>query len=390
MTDISPVEETTASNTERTNFSSRFLALFGKGGESTKKQERVIPAWQEKAIEGVSRKDHWAISEVRSFFQKNGADHQRWYYAGANADIVPAIIAPAKTEHWWVDPSYDGSHRFHRESLSIELVQPFVKLGAEVQTASSWEEAWRNKRQVITVSSKTVIKLIGGLTQDESTVPETIDVIYTNSFSPLPGPEALMALKRGGFFLVANDNPEINQVKLHTSEKSLTDFGFQEAASIDVSKLSFPSIGKIRATSDGKAITFQIYRKTRDFTPEEIDLLQFDSCLYRVTKGEFYDFVLRYKPDEYSPEDKAILEESLRAAIKRYFSRINHSQSTNTVLLEETKAKAATYFETDEEIPEIIRKDSLFPHRNEDQIRQFCLRAKAIYQEVKKESNTET
>lgn len=390
MTDIGPVEETTTSKAERTKFSSRILAFLGKGENSAKKQEKVISAWQEKAIEGMSKKDQRAISEVRSFFQKNGGDHQRWYYAGANADIVPAIIAPAKTEHWWVDPAYDGSHRFHRESLSTELVQPFVKIGAEVQTVSSWEEAWQNKRQIITVNGETVIRLVGELTQDESAVPETMDVIYTNSYSPLPGPEALMALKRGRFFLVANDNLNINQVKLHTSEKSLTDLGFQETASIGIDKLSFPNIGEIRATSEGKTITFQIYKKTRDFTPEEIDLLQFDSCLYRVTKSEFYDFVLRFRPENYSPEDNATLEESLRVAIKRYFSRIKHPQSTNTVLLEETKAKAVAYFETDEEIPEIIRKDSLFPHRNEDQVRQFCLRAKAIYREVKKEEDTET
>lgn len=58
-----------------------------------------------------------------------------------------------------VDVGYDSTHKFFRESFNQDFSQPYQKLGAQIETATPWDEGWKNKRQTVSIDGKTKLQL---------------------------------------------------------------------------------------------------------------------------------------------------------------------------------------------------------------------------------------
>ena len=305
--------------------------LGGLGNKEVQKE----PLWREKVLEGVSQKDQEAIHRMRLFFEEKETP-QTWYYSGASADISPTLIAPSDTVHWWVDPSYDASSHLHLvthagERLEGDISSPYKTLGDSVQEAVPWEQAWQDGRQTLNIDGRTTIEMVGGKTQEKGTAPEKIDVIYTNPFSTFPGPDALINLKMGGYYVAVTvderpPNLDLRQLEYTFEEGglrkvSLQDLGFRHIRTEEVANWSFPAVGRIRGTTTGGQLKFNVYEKEREFTPEEEDILRLDSVGFWIdtTHNGLIGIGLVNAP----PEARKMGEEEYRSAVRMYFDVMN-------------------------------------------------------------------
>lgn len=374
-------QEQGESGRDRRSFSSRIFSLFRRGSEQ--QEHKVGPSWWQNAIKGMSPEDAREISKLRRYFTDKGLP-QHWYYSGAGSDISPTLIAPHQSEHWFIDPSYDSSNNLHRVRSGEELTEPYRRLGAEVHLDNPWDDAWRLRSQTIRIGEGTAIRLAGGRTQDIATVPDSIDVIYTNPFSTTPGPDALSRLRKGGLYIFTNDRPDGEKPIAESFGKTLEDLGFRLVYTSVVGNYHFPNAGKIRSSSEGKPIIFQVYEKTRDFTPVEEDLLHLDSSLREILE-EFDEFVFRYDTGNFPVERAYQLEADLRTAITRYFVGVKNLKSDDRSYSETMSARLKTYFETDEDLPEAIKKRYYFKVRDPEKVKQYYSQARNLYIEIKQQ-----
>lgn len=342
------------------------------------------PLWWQHATEGMNAEDQLSIQRMRAFLGEK-AKNQRWYYSGSGPDVSPTFIAPYTTEHWYVDPSYNESHRFYRETLGQEFSEPFQKLGGKVELARPWEEAWKTRRQTITVDGKTTLQLIGGLTQDKRTAPDRIDVIYTNPYSTSPGPDALIALKTGGYYVYANDRDEEPKFNFSDHSGRMEDLGFKKVDTFPLTNAHFPNVGELRTTTDGKPLFYQVYEKTRAFTPEEEDILQIDSSLWEIDYV-LDEYVFRFDNGNFPPELAAVMDEDLSTAFTRYFDRITHSKGSSADTIQQAEARMNRYFPGQGIIPDIVTKNYLYQHRDPKIVQSWYQKAMAMYQEYKRKS----
>lgn len=335
-----------------------------KSGETSVGKEQSEPLWREKVLEGMSQEDQEAIRRMRSFFEEKGPA-QRWYYSGAGGDISPTLIAPSDTEHWWVDPSYEASTRLYlvtHQNINLEndITNPYRTLGAPIEEAVPWEQAWQSGRQTLSIDNRTTIKMVGGVTQDKETAPEGIDVIYTNPLSTFPGPDVFINLREGGYYVsvtLEDSNPKLDIHLLeYTSDNgeskriNLQDLGFRHIRTEEVTNWDFPAVGRIRGTTTGKKLRFNIYEKTREFTLEEKDILRLDSTAWEISGT--YDNLIGIGLVSADPEFRRLYEEEFRGAVRRYFERINNLKGDSQDIADSVGAYVEDLIKGGEDSPE--------------------------------------
>lgn len=340
--------------------------------------------WQDIIVEGMHAQDVLAIGELRSFFVDRGIP-QVWYYAGAGVDVSPIFIAPIHAEHWFIDPRYNEGHKFYDQSFLNELFDPYRKLGVDVTLDHSRDQASGVNKWVLLIDGNTRLRLIGGKTQDSLSVPQSVDVVYTNPYSTSPGPDSLSTLRVGGLFVAANDREKKTEV-INVPDKTIDDFGFRLIKVVKIENYHFNRVGKIRATTEGETIYFNIYEKTRSFSTAEKDQLQLGSSLWEFSVV-FRDYVLRYEGSTISQQALQQLEIDLKRAIQRYFARIAKLGSSGDKDVAKIQLKIAEYFESDEELPRIVKNNSIYRARDPQRVQEYYSQAKRIYQEIKQSCN---
>jgi len=371
----------------RPSFSQRVLSRvpFLKDRPVAKESD-AAPQWYVHATDGMSQPDQRAVQELRNLFTEHGTQ-QRWYYSGSGGDISPTFVAPYDAEHWMVDVGYDATHRFFHASYSQEFSEPYQKLGGKVETTTPWVEGWKNKRQTVTIDGKTKLQLIGGKTQDAETTPDSIDVIYTNPYSTTPGPDAWIALKAGGYYVVGSDRDDRTKTRLLSLNKSLEDLGVRRIKTVKVDSLHYPKAGKVAGTTDGKPIWYQVYEKSRPFTPEEEDMLQLDSSLWEIG-CELDDFIYRFDTGNFPEDEARKMEASLSTAFTRYFDRIQNLKGNSGALSQQVQAQVEAHFPEDGTMPDAFRQHYLFEKRDKEKVLRFHQKAVEIYRREKERSET--
>lgn len=350
----------------------------------TEKEPEKIPQWYQHATDGMSLHDQQSITEVRRFFTDQG-NSQHWYYSGSGRDISPTFIAPYDSEQWMVDVGYDSSHNWFQASFSQDLSKPYEKLGAHVKTAVPWDDGWRNKRQTVIIDGKTKLQLVGGKAQDKETVPDSIDVIYTNPYSYSPSPDALIKLKTGGYYVIGNLRSSTDTTKLRNFKKTLGDFGLQLVKNVKINTLHYPKAGKVAGTTDGKSLWYQVYEKSRAFTPEEEDMLQMESSLSEIAY-ELQMFLYRVSNENLQEEIDRHVEADLSQAFVRYFAGICHLKGNSEGLLHQVQARVEAYFPEDGTFPETLQKSDTFKKADQNKVyKVFSYHKKAaeIYRNIK-------
>lgn len=333
--------------------------------------------------------DKYTLIETRRLIQER-SQRQIWYYSGANSDITPTLLAPLDSKHWWVDPAYDGSHRFHRNSLGEEITAPFAKLGAATELETNWEDAWRQKKQEITVDRDMSIHLVGKQTQESDTTPGIIDVIYTNAYSTTPDPKAFINLRKDGLYVVVDDSPSGKKSKLDLPGRqgNLIQMGFQEIYTKKM-KLHFPALGVMHATTNDKDVTIHIYEKTRNFFPEEEDLLHLDSSLWEINYV-FDDFVFRFDTGNLPISVSIQLEDSLRSALTRFRERLislKAMKNSNPGIVDFFESTISGYFTSEDELPKRVIKNYYYNVRDQNKVRHYYKQAQQIYRELQQKLN---
>lgn len=371
-----PEQEIRPSFSQRVLFRIPFLK-----DKPVSKEPDAAPQWYISATEGMSSTDQQAVGELRKLFTEHGTP-QRWYYSGSGGDISPTFVAPFDTEHWMVDVGYDATHRFFHESYSLAFSEPYQKLGGRVETTTPWDEGWRNKRQTVVIDDKTRLQLVGGKTQDRETTPDLIDVIYTNPYSTTPGPDAWIALKTGGYYIVGSDRDDRKRTRLLSFNKSLEDLGVRRVRTVKLDTLHYPQAGKIAGTTDSKPVWYQVYEKSRPFTPEEEDMLQLDSSLWEIG-CELDDFIYRFDTGNF-PEDIARkMEADLSTAFARYLDKVQNLKGNSDALSQQVQARVGAYFPEDGTMPESFRQHYLFEKRDKEKVIRFHQKAAEIYRQTK-------
>lgn len=247
--------------------------------------------WRTKILEGMDAIDKDNLIKLRELLQSRGFT-QRWYYGGAGKDIIPVIIAPPDTEHWWVDPVYDSSAGIHMtygfepsegettsEVLGRQLTEPFRKLGAGIETVRPWNEALKSKRQSILIDGQTKIELFGNITSEAKTLPPSINVVYTSAGTIPPHPSVIDILKVGGILLHARDISRHSQP--NDTERSfynwynvnLLQTGMERLGTVTIDTLHFPQIENLRSQLSGTKVAFDLLEKTRNFSPDNMSFM---------------------------------------------------------------------------------------------------------------------
>lgn len=350
----------------------------------TEKEPEEIPQWYLHATDGMSFHDQQSITEVRRFFTDQG-NPQRWYYSGSGRDISPTFIAPYNTEYWMVDVGYNRSHHWFHASFSQDLSEPYGKLGARVGTVVPWDDGWRKKRQTVIIDGKTKLQLVGDKAQNKETVPDSIDVIYTNLGSPRPGPDALVRLKTGGYYIVGNPPKGISGTELRNFNKTLADFGLRDIKVVEVNLLHYPKAGKVAGMADGNRMEYHVYEKSRAFTPEEEDMLQMKSSLSEIDY-ELQMFLYRVSNENLQERVDRHAEKNLSQAFARYFANIYHLKGNNEGLLQQVQARVEAYFPEDGTFPEVLREKDLFKKADQNKVYEvfsYHKKATKIYQDIK-------
>lgn len=335
--------------------------------------------WWDKALDGVSEAIKPQIERLRSVFTEFGSN-QRWYYCGAGADVLPVLLAPQGSILRYVDPAYHVGDWIHTPQFGQELTDPFRKLGAKVEIERPWEVAFREGQQVINIDSSTKVEVFGCKAEDEESYPtnERLDVVYTNDFSPV-GTESLISLKSNGVLVTATKGKS-DGIHLKIFDKGLNELGFEHDESVQVDDTALPSIGDVRATTDHSKITFQVFRKTREFSQEELDLLRMDSALwdFRTTLERS---LMLFDEKIHSPKERDNANQEFRRTLDRYFRLAKQMKVRNRNLLSVSENLLQDVMGEDE-IPRYLTTSYMRKTENIDRVRERFNMAKMIYQEA--------
>lgn len=268
----------------------RFNGPKKVSGENRGPKEKR-PPYLEHALKTMSPEDRRVVDILRASFEKRGKK-QNWYYAGAGTDIVPVLIAPEGTTHHFVDPLYE-EFSTTEEPLQARLEKSFLRsdLGAQHQDHNGDLRTSLPDGSSIEWKSKSA--------ELKETVPDQLDVVYTNHISPEPNPQALQKLKVGGLFVLESPPHLVEGAFNHPSGVlRLTDAGLKPLKEgITVQSMNPQDAEDLLVYYYGGKNEFNVFEKTREFTPEEqVDLILNYGCkkmflalramAFRLEKGQ--------------------------------------------------------------------------------------------------------
>lgn len=247
----------------------------------------MAETWQDRALRGVSTKDKKVYEQFKEFVQ-DCSELPRWYYGGAGVDITPTLIAPVKTEHWWVDPVYNlfagiNYTYFNPREMNDDLramklgeliEQPYKRIGCELSLLKPWQEALKQANQTLSVDGQTTIRMMGDLTSVPATRPDSCGAIFSSFATYKPHPSVLKALRIKGKFI--DRSPADQHYGLHPERHSLEGsyklpaelLGFEFVRSFHLDTLFFPAFGKLRINNSGVATIFYVFEKKAEMEAE--------------------------------------------------------------------------------------------------------------------------
>lgn len=272
------------------NIFDRLSGVKRVGGENRDQKEKR-PPYLEHALKTMSPEDRQVVDTLRASFEKRGKQ-QNWYYAGAGTDIIPVLIAPEGTTHHFIDPEYEELSTTD-EPLQAKLEKSFLRsdLGAQHQDHNGDLHTSLPDGGSIEWKSKSA-----DLTE---IVPNELDVVYTNHISPEPNPRALQNLKVGGLFVLESPSYLVEGDLNHPDGVlRLADAGFKPLKEgITVQSMNPQDAKDLLLYGYGGKKKFNVFEKTREFTPEEqVDLILNYGCkkmylalramAFRLEKGQ--------------------------------------------------------------------------------------------------------
>lgn len=292
-----------------------------------KKPEPVEPAqkqnWADTLLEGMSEKDRTTIQTLRRSFEKRGKN-QQWYYAAASTDLEPVLMAPAGTTHHLIDPVYVEHTNQFKQIISRSALAGFETAekgsGLETTLPDGGRIIWDGQSGTTT-----------------ETVPEELDVIYTNAISMEPHPKSLQNLKTHGL-VVFSGRPSraeefINPV---SAVADLRDLGFRLIRDdIQIDNYNPTGTEEMSRYTHGSKRRYHIYEKTRELTAEEQAQLyvnQVSLQLHAAVEG----LIFYYRADDPVPQAADITQAMSRAVstavegLDTFFQQIQHELPQGT------------------------------------------------------------
>ncbi|MFA6027729.1 MAG: hypothetical protein WC752_02285 [Patescibacteria group bacterium] len=214
-------------------------------------------------LDGMSDKDKNLIYTLRTAFERRGKN-QKWYYPASGYDVVPLLISPEGTKHSFVDPIYHEEVN-GQNNLRQRLESSFLRKSSDITHED------REKGLHTELTDGSAIEWIAEPAQQNESVPEDLDAIYTNFISTEPNPEVLKKLKESGLYIIdAPENRAQNFINHPAGVRSLEDCGFRLLkGNIGLDSLKVGDAGGLLNYSQGSSHNFNIWEKTRQFSPEE-------------------------------------------------------------------------------------------------------------------------
>lgn len=327
------------------------------------------PLWWEDMSKKLPSKDRKAFADLREYLRAHGG--QRWLYPMSGIDITPIMLAPADTEHTYLDISYTDTapaYPYGTQLFEEAFQHTFQRLEAPVVTSASWTDALARKRQDIVVDDTTAIHLVGEDIENKeiAEVYDTkFDVIYNNAGMQVTN--LLPQLCVGGLYILEcpyfpdDDNTQTrkwlvkNEISIGThhsfpefQDKTLEDFGLVPTFTTTLHTMGFSQVSKNDLVVPHDPTFFQVFQKTREFTHEELDQLacvQLLQCmegksswyLMAVTENDKQSYLQDYQKifHEYLKKIKIIYQTSpaLAQRVHAFVEQQNFAPQTEGQLL---------------------------------------------------------
>ncbi len=296
-------------------------------------EQQPEPEWKHRALEQLSPADRRAVEVIQGEFARYLGPDQVWYQADARTDLTATILAPACAKHWRVDPAYSadsfvhGYHPHGKENYGKQLTNPFQALGANVEVALPWQDAWQQGRQGMRLAGETVLEMRGGHHNDPKTMPTQVDVIYDALGSPQVGPELLSRLSIGGIIVAESSKDYRKILPLTETHRSLTSLGFSDQGSAIVRDLHVPALelsrprGRLNEDASAhlvRSVFLTVFRKDRE-------LIDYDE--HDVQYACFREGVAKYLPLFLRTGDQRLLRD-IELVMRHFFdATVAHSRS---------------------------------------------------------------
>lgn len=233
------------------------------------------PKWLTKALEGMSTEDQATMRKIRHSFESQGKN-QQWYYSGAGTDIIPTLISPDDAAHHFVDPYY-AEPNVSKDMFQYIASDSLFKDGTTTQHP-------HEPTHTTHLEGGMRINWIGKPAEDATTVPDTLDVIYTNSISHTINPVALERLRVDGMIVFDGHPTRIMQNLNHpTYILSPLRAGIEAVTTEEpmlVKNMNPGGSDELLQYGKNRPHLFNVFRKSREFTEDEkVDMSLNQFCL---------------------------------------------------------------------------------------------------------------